>query len=61
MSEEIEILLAAKSFHELLGDMLEALDDKWLSQVQGRMRPGGRIGFGSCLFLVVTLSHTCNR
>ncbi|KAJ7451871.1 hypothetical protein FB451DRAFT_1185925 [Mycena latifolia] len=47
MSEEIQILLAAKSFHELLDDLLDALDAEWLSQADGRMRPGGRIDLAS--------------
>jgi hypothetical protein len=47
MSEEIEILLAAKSFHEMIGDLFDALDAEWLSQVDGHMRPGGKIDLAS--------------
>ncbi|KAF7343200.1 hypothetical protein MVEN_01751200 [Mycena venus] len=47
MSEEIDILIAAQGFHQLIGDLLEALDDEWLSQVHSRMRPGGRIDLAS--------------
>jgi hypothetical protein len=73
MSEEIEILIAAQGFHQLPGDLLEALDNEWLSQVHGRMRPGGRIdlaSLGQAIFfeqfrfvshsMVVALFHTCN-
>jgi hypothetical protein len=47
MSEEIEILLAAKSFHEMLGDLFDDLDAEWLSQMDGRMRPGGKMDLAS--------------
>ncbi|KAF8147431.1 hypothetical protein K438DRAFT_1989661 [Mycena galopus ATCC 62051] len=47
MSEEIEILLAAKNFHETLERLLDALDEEWISQSQGRMRPGGKLDLAS--------------
>jgi hypothetical protein len=47
MSEEIEILLAAKSFHEILGDLLDTLDDEWISQSRGSICPGGKIDLAS--------------
>lgn len=47
MSEEIEILLAAKSFHETLEHLLEALDEEWISQSQGSMYPGGKLDLAS--------------
>jgi hypothetical protein len=43
MSEEVQILLAAKGFHQLLADLLDALDEEWISQAQGRMWLGGNI------------------
>ncbi|KAJ6492045.1 hypothetical protein C8R45DRAFT_928352 [Mycena sanguinolenta] len=47
MSEEIEILLAAKSFHETLEHLLEALDEEWISQSQDSMHPGGKLDLTS--------------
>jgi hypothetical protein len=47
MSEEVEILLAAKGFHQLLSDLLDEVDQEWLSKAEVRMRPGGRIDLGS--------------
>jgi hypothetical protein len=37
MSEEIEILLAAQGFHEMLGKLMETLDAEWISTMEGRM------------------------
>lgn len=45
--EEVEILLAAKGFHQLLSDLLDEVDQEWLSKAEGRMRPGGRIDLES--------------
>ncbi|KAF7371893.1 hypothetical protein MVEN_00046700 [Mycena venus] len=47
MSEEVEILLAAQSFHQMPGDLLDALDEEGILEAQGRMRPGGRIDLAS--------------
>ena len=35
MSEEVQILLAARGFHLLLADLLDTLNEKWISQAQG--------------------------
>jgi hypothetical protein len=54
MSEEVQILLAAKGFHQLLADLLDILDEEWISQAQGRMRLGGKIdlaALGQTVFL----------
>jgi hypothetical protein len=47
MSEEIEILLAAQGFHEMLGTLLETLDAEWISTTEGRMRPDGKVNLAS--------------
>jgi hypothetical protein len=54
MSKEVKILLAAQSFHQILGDLLNALDEEGISEVQGHMRPGGGIDLafiGKAIFL----------
>jgi hypothetical protein len=39
---ETELLETSLSFNTLLADLLEALDQQWISR-EGRFRPGGRV------------------
>jgi hypothetical protein len=55
MSEEIEILLAAQGFHEMLGKSLETLDAEWILTTEGHIHPDGKINLG-CLMKLYFLN-----
>ncbi|KAF8160115.1 hypothetical protein K438DRAFT_1776658 [Mycena galopus ATCC 62051] len=42
LAMEVQILEASLSFHELLFDLLDTLDNDWINR-QGRFRPNGRV------------------
>jgi hypothetical protein len=38
LSEEVQILLATKGFHQLFADLLDTLDEQWISPFYGQPR-----------------------